>query len=659
MKYEPIFLSSKLYLIKNSLQVKIFHLSDLLINSNDSHNGLAYKKLIVQIKNTLFDNRIDYLIINGNITSDGTTKSFEKAFKVINNLAYRLLKSENENGKETILLSRIIIVPGRNDIHNYEIGEDDYEKFNFFWKKFYSSRVFKEVFFKMNNSSDFYNTNIHFRDLVDLTLLTIPYWVLLNKNISFEDTLKQIRLADHIEYNNATPTILIAQDLEQSLNNNSKARNASFFRKINTTLQLIGSAGALTLPRGNSSIKHMLIGTGEPSKQEPLKALMIYLRPYSSNKPRLRIDHWNYQRKIQVWKRETRFNGQQDQWLPQYQSKIQVKPVFDQQIQKMLNEFETKKVVAVKGFPGSGKCEFFEYLKSNLPDCLYIDLPYDIIDAVDKFKALLVENKKSNKTVLLVRDPHFHERDYETQEDHIRNFRNALSMLAKHSRGVLYFYSSLGSEKNDKLFRKIQSKFGSIRVNRLAHASFGQMFAQYSKFIPVNPLFIQQLSGSFAGFSRLLLNGVLENYIEEVSNHKVVDEDYCNALVAKAIEKNNDLITENNIFREAIVGVFGGNILLKLIDESIKEKIIKLNGNKDDHNSLNWLKYLFQDLKIELNLNNIKSPEQKRKAKLAIDYLQEDSLFTQSQADENIYYLNVIVPFLIKQSKPTFQEIEF
>ena len=659
MKYDPVLSSSKFYLLKNSKQFTILHLGDLLIDASNKGRKIALDRLIIQFRNATYRKRIDYLIINGNLTNDGKAESFEKVLEVINEFAYNLLKFQKENEERIISLSRIVIIPGENDIQRNEKGEPKIDQFLAFWKSFFTSREYLGVSFKTDNSITPVCSYPYCGDFMDITLLALPHWLLEDGNFSFIEEFNKNRTLDYIEYINATPTILITPPLNEYVKKRNNLKSASLFNRLNTSLQLIGSKESFSLPSSIESIKHMSIGTGKLSEKEPLKACIIYFRPYTSNKPKLRIDNWNYLNNLHIWQRETRFNGKQDQWIPQYQSRITIKPVFDHQIQKIFNEIVTRKIVVVKGFPGSGKSEFFDYIRSNEKDCLYMDIPYDIKDAINECKELIKENTKSKNTILLFRDLHFHERDYEDQEEHIKNFQILLRPLAQNCRGLIYFYSSLGSEENDKIFAKIYSYYGSIRINELDETGFQNLFSQYSRFIPIDALSIQKLSGKFAGYSRLILNGILDGHINDISNHKVIDEDYCNELLANAIFHSNDLVTENKILREKIARIHGGPILIRLIEDAINEKLKQINKLFAESNLSKNLIHLSKDLKIGIDLNKIQSDDQFEKAQFALRFLQNDRIFTISEENRNFYHLNIIVPFLTPRTRPALEPMEF
>lgn len=102
------------YLEKQDHLLYILHLSDLHIRSSSEANKYR-SQLETDLKKELEINRLDYLVISGDIANFSTQDEYEAAFNLVDSIVKRFgLDSE-----------RVIIVPGNHDI-NWEISEEAY-----------------------------------------------------------------------------------------------------------------------------------------------------------------------------------------------------------------------------------------------------------------------------------------------------------------------------------------------------------------------------------------------------------------------------------------------------------------------------------------------------------------------------------------------------
>ena len=102
------------YFEKQDHLLHILHLSDLHIRTSSEANKYR-SQLETDLKKELKINRLDYLVISGDIANFSTQDEYEAAFNLVDSIVKRFgLDSE-----------RVVIVPGNHDI-NWEISEEAY-----------------------------------------------------------------------------------------------------------------------------------------------------------------------------------------------------------------------------------------------------------------------------------------------------------------------------------------------------------------------------------------------------------------------------------------------------------------------------------------------------------------------------------------------------
>src|SRR5262249_40669842 len=102
----------------------LLHMSNLLVGSD-----ATLEEIIDDLQNWVLSqdgaggsNKIDYIVISGNITASGNRLEFERAGKLISTLCRRLLVKDG--GKQ--YLNRLLIVPGTTDVGRGE-NEDSFD----------------------------------------------------------------------------------------------------------------------------------------------------------------------------------------------------------------------------------------------------------------------------------------------------------------------------------------------------------------------------------------------------------------------------------------------------------------------------------------------------------------------------------------------------
>lgn len=94
--------------------IYILHLSDIHLGTVDQ-GSIYYNQLQLDLKQNLKLDKLDYLIISGDIANKSTTDEYEAAFELVNNIKLGF-KVENE---------QVIIVPGNHDL-SWDLSEEAY-----------------------------------------------------------------------------------------------------------------------------------------------------------------------------------------------------------------------------------------------------------------------------------------------------------------------------------------------------------------------------------------------------------------------------------------------------------------------------------------------------------------------------------------------------
>jgi len=378
--------------------------------------------------------------------------------------------------------------------------------------------------------------NVFCRNLQDITLIGISPWIAKETvDLSLKIIIRELDGQNDLEYIKSTPTLLIADDIRSLLNKTDKTNNKDFFEEINISFELIGNRKGTYHHSADKIINHLSLGieSETPLEEYPMKASFIYLKPYSENKSKLKVHNWEYFQPLTIWERRIRYHtGQFDSLLPEINTTIEIAPVPVSQIKEVLAHVSRDHIMFINGFPGSGKGEIYDYLMSS-ENCLSIKIEnYDISDFKKRLDELLAENKKDNETIILFQDICFPYCDTKDRIRYIKELKNSWRSMGQHSKGLIYFYST--NPNDNEFFNDIGLDHQkSIKVNALNETIFNTLFSQYASYAPIHELDIKKLSGKHAGFLRLILDEVMNNYNKAKSKGEVLNRDFCTGLLVK------------------------------------------------------------------------------------------------------------------------------
>lgn len=249
-------------------RIKIIHISDILVGSLELDINSRVRQIQQVAISYDLDRKIDYIVISGNITRDGSTQDFTKAQDFIRAIASILL---TRDGRE-IRLNRVTIVPGKNDIVEPGIFEGHYANF----KTFHDHLFEKEI--SDGRVEKFSHERALIRELKDITIIGLCCWRTNSDNEidgvaerrinSIYEAASQL---PSLRYTKSTQTILVTAEIPLSAWSLTRLYDQRLrellINHLKITLNLFGSGDASCINPEPFSFKHISIGTG-PRLQE-------------------------------------------------------------------------------------------------------------------------------------------------------------------------------------------------------------------------------------------------------------------------------------------------------------------------------------------------------------------------------------------------------
>jgi adenosylhomocysteine nucleosidase len=250
----------------------ILHTSDLHIASDNTHTDGVLESLGKWVLECTDGKKLDFLIVSGNLTKDGSPDSFE--------LAHRQLARFNQENilgpasKETGL-PRIVVAPGPLDcVHGGGVSFENYEQF---LRRLYATRSGERVS----------KNGVMLRQLKAITLISVPFWSDPAPGQqaglqSLYDGMKELRLPD-FEYARSTPTLLISSGFPAHLSGHDDTRrllerlHESCQQHLEIELHLFGHGPATALLPETAALGHVALSTGlkHSSSAWPFRANLL------------------------------------------------------------------------------------------------------------------------------------------------------------------------------------------------------------------------------------------------------------------------------------------------------------------------------------------------------------------------------------------------
>ena len=489
-------------------ELKILHTSDLLIGSITSA-AKEFSRLVEELAQRDLERKIDYLVISGNLTADGSQASFTRASELLTILADRLMRSD----PRVAWTKRLLIVPGPCDTR-------DANSFANF-KRFHD-RLFAD-------EEPFDDTRAILRDLKDLTFVGLSYWTPSDSHglgKSLEEMRQVIAAARErivrLDYTKLTPTILVSA---ASIAFDGDPQSLASFRAIQsdlkvhfrTKLHLYGANCAPSELPSPVRFEHVGFGTGSrpPGCFWPCTFnLLCVRRDVLEENVDFGVAPFLSARLFQIpgegeplLDREW-IHGHLDAFYKRESVKRSKDALYKPALDQLEENLRPGATIAFMGFPGAGKENLFNYLSGRdrlverkihvVPMTLtgYDDFPTQLQIALDQLRSKSRESETTS--LLLIHDTWFAQLP-------ISEKSKLLDLLRDNNP-----HSSVDGLCVLLLLTAADYSLGQIQVlplPPLEQEAIPDWVREYSRFVPIEESHLQNLGGGYAGFTERLLKG--------------------------------------------------------------------------------------------------------------------------------------------------------
>jgi nucleoside phosphorylase len=636
-------------------EIKILHTSDILAGSTE----IDVPSVFDEVNDDLIHryelrNQIDYLIVSGNITADGSESSFNAAHEILLKLAASLLRRDNGE----IRLTRVLLVPGAMDV---PVGRG-FDGFTRFHDRFFEEEI------KVGRVEPFDPEEAVFRSLKDLTLIGLCYWKLAGQPVMLK-TLGDLkhtvfkakkRLLD-IEYTDRTPTILVTADnivfdgVEGSWSS-FQGLQAAFKDGFKTTLHLLGANEAMCYLPSPLAFNHIGICTGRrnPGGFWPLKLNLLQIRkealksdPPQSDSPFITARIFRRLSEKTVLSSFDWVSGQLDLFFGRALSPDHYYSPF---LEKLEEAFKHNNFIAVTGFPGAGKGNFFDFIKSQnkLADqkIHVVPLTIDTYDGfADRLKRAGETIRKDTlgddiKVVLAIHDRRFaqlpNSEKIELQKTLEKN--DPFAILPQIDL-VLYLMMTLDYTLG---YAPIKGRTDSLPLPALPANAVKSMVSDYSCCAPIEADYLRYLTGGYAGFSNLILRATTGSFAN-LSGAEPIHKEMASLLMQQALAAPS-VIREAKDHRNIFGSVHAGPDVCHYIEEEIQK--IK---QASDINGLPKLPQIC--IKVEALKEMLKNdPLKQSSIQNTLERLRHAGILSKDDLKGDApYKLQVVAPFLIDE----------
>jgi len=494
--------------------IKILHLGNLCAPPGESFEDFAENVLLAKKADLPWP--ADYLVVCGNITSDGSEDAFKAARKAID-LVFKVLVTHPDH-KE----NRLVIVPGKLDVEFGPNGEPDYTKFRHFLSEVYQHELLP------GNKLD--PATLTVRDTLDLTLISLPGVEVLgmgeNKKVVFGKLKGEIEgmRRRRPDYLNRTPNVLISAvppiRVHKGEIDNAAPDLTRLFDGVRINVHLVGCAPRAVLPPadpfGNDpwcvSCDLIPAEAGKPSRTSvtwPLRMNLIELPRTAANKSQAGARAWHLRQSDgdSSWEsRRTPLAVEEERQPPTME---EVYDRFLGSLTTILNENKRLGGILVQGLPGCGLQKLHEWLKGrpnlhgNVPVFPWSwkkEGPVFPFEDIDRWASSIPENSLAVVTVwdpnLLWAESEAHRKRYEA----LMNFHDRYKVRRKMLKVIhLCHHTERAEDIDPEDFQRVDMK----ALDSVAVATLGDLYAPK---VPVDAEQVNYFTGGYQGFTQGVLD---------------------------------------------------------------------------------------------------------------------------------------------------------
>lgn len=555
--------------------LKILHTSDLLAGAPGSRR--VFEEVIEDLARSDLRESVDYIVISGNVTADGSPASFEEAHEILGRITNTLLRRD-----PGLRLNRLLIVPGPRDTGDGR----DFAAFTDFHDRFFAAEMGETP----RRVEPFDPNEVIVRDLKDLTLLGLTYWRSARTSaeaVNAALTRAKKRVAG-LAYTERTPTILVSSGnllLDPDDPTSFEAIRSHFRLFFKTTVHCFGAGeGMFSLPTP-LTLHHVGIGTGARTEHGywPVLLNVLTVSPQAMRDPTrqlLAAESWMRRSEGANLVPTDWLKGQLDHFfVRQTETGVSDEVLYTPLLSDLQEKFAKYPFIVLDGFPGAGKGAFFEFLNRRRT---LLTIPIHVIP-------MRVKNQSHYETLgasVLA-----------AVADAGTPPRGATRLLVIHDT----CFGKLPKEKKNEL--KNVLKDGFVGLNQKASEQFdwvlwlrtasdftlgldpaldgtkavtfgpadsevmSQLVSEYSWVAPVQDRQVRHATGDYTGFSHLILNTASRKF-DKYSGAEPMKSDSSLRLL-RAVLDADQVSDELDLHRTTIEDMYVGIDICRYIQEKV------------------------------------------------------------------------------------------
>jgi len=665
--------------------LRILQISDLLAGSPRISAGDILNELTLWVDETAQPGTtlkpVDYIAVCGNIVDYKLSYNFEKAAELLRELGQALLvKDPAPNGLPGVVTKfhRMIIVPGQFDLfdHATRVQQPDFQPF----KEFYDAFFEKER--AEGTVSAFQQGEPICQQLRDVTLVGACYWeagaARLKKSLlgGLERELARARVIlgergrFENEYFSYRPLLLVTASYPQYSwgVRDAYMRLRNFLGgELKVSLHLFGSGPYVGILPEPYSLPHVGLGTGPRSFEKfwPFRANLVEMCLWGANDQRLdatpRISNYVFHRlpKVPNFTRSDYISGHLDRFFPPPAEPPQEGAAYGSFFDKIGKAIfdDKKRFIFITGLPGVGKDDFLramqkqktlrgrEVLIVGIELGEYSQLAQRLEDARSEIKRSGWPRKDLN-IILAVRDRRY-QRVLSPSKDDVEQFLDKAiddffltDLVDKDGlpavKAVLYIVSNADMSvpprwesltERDLVLEPLQPGDASLLVK------------QYARHAPVIEFEVNTITGRLAGFGRLLLDAVRDEFQKSFHSSDPIGSGVSARLIEDALRWSDKLKRKSDVYLTTIESMHAGAAVSKQIQHEIRKR---LNEQGEFDEPLKTLRIVIsaEDIKRRLTTR-----QEREEVYSTLDKLVRMGVLAREAGGEDLYRLLPVVPF--------------
>lgn len=580
------------------------------------------------------EQKVDYLVLCGNLTRDASPQSFEHAGKVLRDMVREFLPGRVRTA------NRVLIVPGRFDVPDPEAARPDFELFRQFHDRFFQEEFGIDRRFDPGRAE--------LRKLKDLTLIGITYWSSRDRQLCEErircfgaSLAGAMSRMPRLAYVKATPTLLVSSGNPLFRHDDrwpapDPLLQEIFHRNLKISCHLFGSGPAAWVPPVPFAYEHVGLGLG-PQGDAGLWPLQVNLIELGSDDPEAPPGGPNL-----TWTALHQPSQARDWECRTYSIPLASEnpPNLELELDELYSDFldrlkdkvlqpETR-ILRVQGFPGSGLRDLFKQLtreESRRIGGRQMRIHGYEWSSSEAWKDFLSKLPTSMEGVaarlVVVRDPRFHLLENAPKLERIKELSQDFEAFDRRFKLVHFEdFSSLTVDLE-----------GCDELPVLSTDGIANLARRYAYRVPLQSDELAHITGGYAGFSQRFLQAAREGFANW-SGDRDIDERTPLELLRSSFSVEEVTSTCERFLHTVKYRISGGG---EVFDHVRKEVVTRYEGLGSEASPLGR--------PIEVDFGEFPQPRFKPGARKATSLLERFDILRRTNLPHR-YEVRLVAPFL-------------